>query len=297
MTVDGDPSKVQPVEADLSTLLLKTYHCEVPADLSALTADFLAEGDGIAVLVAEGEQRHGDVVWTLPTECDPWTLQDQLVHLAWNDEAAVLALQDPEAFVGRRPASATGIQAMVDDVVESHRGMGGREVFAWFNASRSEFARVASMHSPSDRIPWFGPDMSVASKVTARLMEAWAHGFDIVAALGAAHQPTDRVAHVVYLGLQALPNAFAAHGLPVPSARVSARVTLPSGRVFTVGSADSVDRVEGDACELALVVTQRRNPADTGLIATGPVATEWLRIAQAFAGPPGTGHAKKVSGI
>ncbi len=269
----------------------------MPADLSALTADFLAEGDAIAALVADGERRHGNAVWTLPTECVPWTLQDQLVHLAWNDEAALLALQDPEAFVGRRPGSPAGIQAMVDEVVESHRGMRGPEVFAWFNATRSEFARVASMRSPSDRIPWFGPDMSVASKVTARLMEAWAHGFDIAAALEVAHQPTDRVAHVVYLGVQALPNAFTAHGLPVPSGRVSAQVTLPSGRMFNVGSADSVDRVEGDAYELALVVTQRLHPADTGLMAVGPVATEWLRNAQAFAGPPGTGRVKKASGI
>jgi hypothetical protein len=29
---------------------------------------------------------------------------------------------------------------------------------------------------------------------------------------------------------------------------------------------------------------------DTGLVAVGPVATEWLTIAQAFAGPPGVGR-------
>jgi hypothetical protein len=37
-------------------------------------------------------------------------------------------------------------------------------------------------------------------------------------------------------------------------------------------------------------VTRRRHRADLGLIATGPAADEWLDIAQAFAGPPGSGR-------
>ena len=32
---------------------------------------------------------------------------------------------------------------------------------------------------PSRRLPWYGPDMSPASSVTARLMETWAHGQDV----------------------------------------------------------------------------------------------------------------------
>jgi hypothetical protein len=37
-------------------------------------------------------------------------------------------------------------------------------------------------------------------------------------------------------------------------------------------------------------VTQRGNRADLALSATGPVADEWLGVAQAFAGPPGPGR-------
>jgi hypothetical protein len=37
-------------------------------------------------------------------------------------------------------------------------------------------------------------------------------------------------------------------------------------------------------------VTQRRHRADLDVVALGPDADEWLDIAQAFAGPPGTGR-------
>ena len=38
------------------------------------------------------------------------------------------------------------------------------------------------------------------------------------------------------------------------------------------------------------VVTHRCNVADTGLWVFGPVASEWIALAQAFAGGPGTGR-------
>jgi hypothetical protein len=37
-------------------------------------------------------------------------------------------------------------------------------------------------------------------------------------------------------------------------------------------------------------VTQRRNRKELAIEATGPVAQEWVPIAQAFAGPPGGGR-------
>ena len=48
--------------------------------------------------------------------------------------------------------------------------------------------------------------------------------------------------------------------------------------------------VRGPALDFCLVVTQRRHPDDTELTADGVVATQWLSIAQAFAGPPGQGR-------
>ena len=39
-----------------------------------------------------------------------------------------------------------------------------------------------------------------------------------------------------------------------------------------------------------LAVTQRRHLDDLDLVVQGPVAEEWMSIAQAFAGPPGSGR-------
>jgi hypothetical protein len=51
-----------------------------------------------------------------------------------------------------------------------------------------------------------------------------------------------------------------------------------------------VNRITGPALDFFLVVTQRRHLADTRLQVVGPVATAWMRLAQAFAGPPGEGR-------
>lgn len=67
-------------------------------------------------------------------------------------------------------------------------------------------------------------------------------------------------------------------------------LTAPDGATWVWGPADAENRVTGTALDFCLLVTQRRHRADTDLVATGPVADEWLSIAQAFAGPPGTGR-------
>ena len=64
----------------------------------------------------------------------------------------------------------------------------------------------------------------------------------------------------------------------------------PDGAEWSFGDPTAPDLVTGPALDFALVVTQRRHLDDTALVVTGPVATEWMRIAQAFAGPPGDGR-------
>lgn len=43
-------------------------------------------------------------------------------------------------------------------------------------------------HPDGERIAWFGPPMSATSMATARMMETWAHGLDVVEALGVGHR-------------------------------------------------------------------------------------------------------------
>jgi uncharacterized protein (TIGR03084 family) len=225
--------------------------------------------------------------WNTRTGCEPWTVGDQIRHLAWNDDATVRALTQPEEFRALRPTTPEGIQAMVDAVIVDHHAMNGVSLLAWFESARGSMLEAFRDAEPKARMPWYGPDMSVTSKLTARFMETWAHGWDVVDALRHLYEPTDRLRHVVFLGLQALPNAFTTHGRPVPNTPVRIDVVLPSGARFAVGPPEAENVVEGPGFDLAMVVTQRRHINDTSLRAAGAVAEEWLEIAQAFAGPAG----------
>jgi uncharacterized protein (TIGR03084 family) len=132
--------------------------------------------------------------------------------------------------------------------------------------------------------------MSLASFITARIMETWAHGQDVADALGVVRPPSGRLRHVAFIGARAFANSFVSHGLPVPDAPVRVELVAPDGKTWAFGPADAADVVRGPALDFCLVVTQRRHPADTALSTEGPVAAEWLTIAQAFAGPAGKGR-------
>jgi len=61
---------------------------------------------------------------------------------------------------------------------------------------------------------------------------------------------------------------------------------MPSGAVWAWGPPEADNFVEGSAVEFCQVVTQVRNVADTALRVVGATATQWMAIAQCFAGPP-----------
>jgi uncharacterized protein (TIGR03084 family) len=126
--------------------------------------------------------------------------------------------------------------------------------------------------------------------MTGRIMETWAHGQDVFDALGAAHPATPAVYDVARLCARTRANSFLAHGLVVPDGQVAVELVSPGGEAWRFGEAAPAV-VRGDAVEFCLVCTQRRNLADTSLVAEGPGAREWLEIAQAFAGPAGAGRA------
>ncbi len=90
--------------------------------------------------------------------------------------------------------------------------------------------------------------------------------------------------------------SFVLRGRPAPSQPVRVEVGAPDGSTWTWGPEDAADVVTAPALDFCLVVTQRRHPADTALTASGPIATEWVSIAQAFAGAPGPGRPGRPAG-
>jgi uncharacterized protein (TIGR03084 family) len=127
--------------------------------------------------------------------------------------------------------------------------------------------------------------MGATSFLTARLMECWAHGTDIADAVGVTRAPTARLRHICRLGYNTRGWSYANRGRTAPDGDVHLALSAPDGSTWTFGVANAAESVTGSALDFCLVVTQRRNLADTSLVAT-PVAREWLGIAQAFAGGP-----------
>ncbi len=266
----------------------------MPADLGELVADLAAETVAVRGLIA-GLDEAG---WRRPTPAVGWTIGDQISHLAYFDDAAVISATDPERFTADLLSDVEkGLTA--DDIMQRFRNLSGAELLTWFDASRQRLCDVFRELDPTIRVPWFGPPMSAASSVTARIMETWAHGQDIADALGAVRDPSPRLRHVAHIGVRALPFSFLAHGREVPAEPIRVELTAEDGELWTWGPADAANRVTGPALDFCLVVTQRRHRADTAVEATGAVADSWLDIAQAFAGPPGSGrqpgqHARAV---
>jgi uncharacterized protein (TIGR03084 family) len=128
--------------------------------------------------------------------------------------------------------------------------------------------------------------MSVRSSITARLMETWAHGQAIYDALGVERADADRIRNIAVLGVNTFGWTFRNRRLQVPHQMPYVRLTAPSGALWEWGEPSETERVEGTATEFCQVVTQTRNVQDTALCVNGDIATEWMSIAQCFAGPP-----------
>jgi uncharacterized protein (TIGR03084 family) len=229
--------------------------------------------------------------WLTETASPGWEIRDQVSHLWFFDQRALMALTDPEAFAeDMRWLVANG---GTDASITPGRSIEPAELLARWRLSREQLIDVAAVVDPAVRVPWYGPAMAARSFVTARLMETWAHGQDVADAVGAQRRPSKRLRHVAHLGVRARPFSYAVRGLTMPAVDIAVSLTGPDDEIWTWGdlAGDPPDNiVSGSALEFCLVVIQRRHLADTRLRVVGDAAAEWIAIAQAFAGGVGPGR-------
>ena len=260
-------------------------------NLADLLEDLLDEQASLDEIVAPLDDRD----WDLPTPSPRWSVTDQIGHLCYFDGAAALAVRDPDAFstAARRLTEASLVSETSGDdfTLGDFRGLAPADRLERWRQARAGLAAAAGTLGERDRVRWYGPSMGAKSFVTARLMEAWAHGTDVCDTVGADREPTHRLRHVAQLGYITRGWAYVNRGLTPPEGDVRVELTAPSGDRWTWGDAGAArdDAVKGAALDFCLVVTQRRHVADTGLEVTGEHATDWLSKAQAFAGPPTDG--------
>lgn len=262
-------------------------HTRATGVVTGLIADLAAEHEALIEILRDLPEES----WESPTPAPGWTVRDQVAHLAHFDTVARISLETPEAFEALRDGI-DDLQRYIDGVSERTVDKSGVQMLDWWAEENARMRESAVRADHRGRHPWFGPPMSLASMLTARLMETWAHGQDVVDAFGLVRPATPRLRHVARIGLLALPHSFRTRGLAVPAADVAVVLDHPSGgEPWTWGDPSSPNRVSGPAEDFCLVVTRRRHVDDTGLQLNGPVAAQWMTIAQAFAGPPGEGRA------
>ncbi|MFG2679340.1 TIGR03084 family metal-binding protein [Streptomyces sp. NPDC048392] len=259
------------------------------SDPTPVIDDLREESEELDALVAKLDPQG----WRLATPAPGWTIAHQIAHLNWTDRAALLAVTDEDGFEGLVEQALAAPDRYVDDGAEEGARLAPAALLAAWRQGRAVLDRALRAAAPGARFPWYGPPMAAASMATARLMETWAHGLDIADAIGVVRPPTDRLRHVARIGVRARDFAHTVHGLTPPAEQFRVELTGPGGDLWAYGPEDAPQRVTGPALDFCLLATRRAHRADLALTAEGADADRWLDIAQAFAGPPGTGRPPK----
>ena len=238
-------------------------------------ADLKQEGVELKGVLEKLSKEH----WARETPFKSWTVNHVVQHLHGADKMAVLALRDPVEFsaVKERPQA---VDALMNPALE-----GAELLDAWWSCF-SDMCQLLGMSDPKRRVPWFGPDMGVMMFTTARQMEIWAHGQDVLDMLGQKRTNKARLKNIVEIGVRTYGWTFANRGLDTPGPEPYVRLTAPDGSTWEYNEPQDSNVVEGDAAEFCHVVTQGRNVEDVSLSVIGEPATAWMKIAQCFAGPP-----------
>jgi len=260
--------------------------------MKEIGADLLAEYRALADLcetLACGQ-------WSGRTDFYGWTPWDEIAHLLFFDETALQALTDPARFEAGKAALNRELAGEEMSAITRRRyaRLDGNSLLALWRERHEALVDALAGRDPKARLPWYGPTMSARSFATARLMETWAHGQDIWDMLGRERSAGPGLRHITHLGVTTYGWTFVNRKLPVPQTVPYVELQAPDGARWTWGEPSDQHYVRGPALDFALLVTQRRNRADTRLEWAGDPADQWTRLAQCFAGEPADGPAPGV---
>lgn len=227
-----------------------------------------------------------DKDWNRPTQFKDWTANDVIGHLHLFDVAADKTLNSADelqAFLADINAETKQGKTLVDYTSEWMGCQGEALLERWFSFAE-KLADRYSKQTPSRRVEWGGPSMSVRSCISARQMETWSHGQALFDLAGANREESDRLYNIAIMGINTFGWTYISRKLDIPEIQPHVKITAPSGAIWEWNEGHQ-GLVSGSAVEFCQVVTQTRNVLDTNLHMVGDVANQWMQNAQCFAGP------------
>lgn len=249
-------------------------------------ADLIAEGEDVEQMVAA----LSDEQWALPTPAEGWTVAHQIAHLAATFRMAGLAAADPDGFLSLMSKLGNDFNRNVANALAGYLSDPPPVLFRRWHDERVTAVRALAA-VPEDRmVPWLVNPLPPPILASAGMMELFAHGQDIADALGVSRPATARLRHLVAFAARTWSFGYLSRGLEVPDVEFRFELTGPDGEVWAHGQTDAAERISGPAQDFCLLVTRRRHHADLAITATGPEATRWLDLAQAYRGPAGEGR-------
>lgn len=250
----------------------------------SLVQDLLDENQALDAFVAQLSESD----WCKPTAFFSWSTFDEIMHLIYVDRFALVSITDPPRFFDMREEQRVAVMGGTEMSTLTRQEFGKLPKAQLIELWREQYLELIAQMSArplEDRISWFGPDMSIASMVAARQMEVWAHGQDIYDLFHQRRPPMARLRNICDLGVRTFGWSFANRQLPRPGPAPRVTLQAPDGGVWSWNDT-AEGSVAGTAEDFAMIVTQRRNVLDTGIVCTGDAAASWMAIAQCFAGPP-----------
>jgi uncharacterized protein (TIGR03084 family) len=243
-----------------------------------LVSDFRAECDALDGLLRglTAEQ------WLVATPAAGWDVRDSITHLAISNELASDCVVTGKSDLMDRVLAGGAIEEYEVEHLQRGRASSGPEVGEWWRESNAAVAAAVAAADPDARVPWGPTRMSLASFITARLMETWAHGLDCFAAADVAPVDTDRLRHIANIGWRTLGYAFSIKGLPTPGP-VRLDLTGPAGDTWQFGTPDAPSWVAGTASDWCRVATNRDRDGERDRLRTGgPDGAAVVANAQAY---------------
>jgi enediyne biosynthesis protein E11 len=248
--------------------------------------DLIAEGEDLDAIISGLDASQ----WALSTPSPGWTVKHQVAHMASIFHIAGLSAVDPAGFSAATSGAENDFDAAVLALLTPYLAASPADLLARWRAELLGAVQALTALPADQVVPWVGRPIPVSVLGCAGIMELFAHGQDIVDAVGADRTYTDRIGHLAWFATRNRDFGYQVRGLTPPADDFRYELTAPSQELWEFGPADAQERITGPAADFCLLVTRRRHRADLAVHASGAEADRWLDIAQAYRGSPGAGR-------